>query len=91
MVENGSSEVSSKSIVRDASGRATRVVESLPGISAFVDYIYLNPSGSRVRNGLLKFDFGGIPVTESIAFQVCHPIIWLRSMWSVRVLRRISG
>lgn len=69
VVENGSSEISTKSIVRDAGGRATRVVESLPGISAFVDYVYLNPSGPKVRNGLLKLDFGGIPVTDSIAFQ----------------------
>lgn len=69
VVEDGSSEVSSKSIVRDASGRAKRVVESVPGFSGFVDYTYLNPTGSRVRNGLLKFDFGGIQVTDSIAFQ----------------------
>jgi hypothetical protein len=65
------SDITTISLVRDANGRATRVVESVTGsdpITYVTDYTYLNSGDRKLRNGLFKFDFGGLVITDSIAF-----------------------
>jgi hypothetical protein len=32
------------------------------------DYVYLNPTDKKIRNGVFKFDFQGLQVTDSIAY-----------------------
>lgn len=66
--DNG--DISTISLVRDGSGRATRVVESVSGStsgSSVTDYTYLSASDRKLRNGILMLDIG-IPVKDSIAF-----------------------
>jgi hypothetical protein len=64
-------DVSTLSLVRDASGRATRMVQSAMGsmpATVVTDYIYLSAGDSRLRNGILKTDVQGLAVNDSIAF-----------------------
>jgi hypothetical protein len=59
---------SSVSLVRDANGRITRVVENDGSNTYLTDYVYQGPSDRKVRNGVYKFSNGGIQITDSIAF-----------------------
>jgi hypothetical protein len=70
-----STDVTTLSLDRDANGRATRVLESATGSDPYTyqtDYVYLNPTDKKIRNGIFKFDFLGtgtpLQVTDSIAF-----------------------
>lgn len=67
-IDASGTDVQTLSIVRDASGKATRVVDAYAGSSnstAVRDYIY---NGNKVRHGLYSFDFLGIAVRDSIAY-----------------------
>lgn len=56
------------SIVRDGSGKATRVVYAYAGTdpsTEITDYVY---NGNRVKHGIWNFDFNGLAIKDSIAF-----------------------
>ena len=64
-------DVTTISLVRDASGRATRMVQSAngtPPLTLVTDYTYLNATDFKLRNGLLKTDLNGLAITDSIAY-----------------------
>lgn len=61
-------EIQTLSIVRDGSGKATRVVYAYAGTdpsTEVTDYTY---TGSKVKHGIWNFDFNGLSVKDSIAF-----------------------
>jgi len=78
-------DVTTISLVRDASGRATRMVQSVMGstpATLVTDYTYLNLGDSRLRNGILKTDVQGVAVTDSIAFTYANRVSRTRHYYS---------
>jgi len=68
VVEDSESEIQTLSIVRDGSGKATRVVYAYAGSdpsTEVTDYIY---NGSKVKHGIWNFNFNGLTVKDSVAF-----------------------
>lgn len=68
IVDDFGQEVQTLSIVRDGSGKATRVVYAYAGSdpsTEITDYVY---NGNRVKHGIWNFNFNGLTVKDSIAF-----------------------
>jgi hypothetical protein len=67
-------EIQTLSIVRDGSGKATRVVYAYAGSdpsTEVTDYAY---NGSKVKHGIWNFDFNGLTVKDSIAFTYANKV-----------------